>query len=175
MLYQKNTGRSYTQSWLSKGFTLIELLVVVLIIGILAAVAVPQYQKAVEKSRLSQALILANNLEKGLTLEILTKGFPTSSVFESYKDFDMELPQGIPCSIAMPNGTLIDKFLYATNIYPGSARYEVRRTTSNSCTAMTFPYTLAGQYQNNGWTHSCTSTNDIGKAMCDSLKSQGWY
>ena len=59
-------------TYFNKAFTLIELLVVVLIIGILSAIALPQYRIAVEKSRVAEAMLniktIKNNVDM-LSLE----------------------------------------------------------------------------------------------------------
>ena len=63
-----------------KAFTLIELLVVVLIIGILAAVALPQYRIAVDKARAAEAMILVRAVAEAEKTHYLANGSYTTSM-----------------------------------------------------------------------------------------------
>ena len=71
------------------GFTLIELLVVVLIIGILAAMAMPQYFKAVERSRMAEAITLMDSITKSQRRKFMQ----TNRYAENFEGLDVS-PKG---------------------------------------------------------------------------------
>ncbi len=105
------------------GFTLIELLVVVLIIGILAAVALPQYQVSVGKARLMEGMVTLRALKDAQILYKMENGDFTSNLEDLSIAVDESQWEHIVCArsggfycAAWPKNSIV-----GVEVYPGGS------------------------------------------------------
>ena len=89
------------------GFTLLEVLVVVVIIATLASIAVPQYQKAVYKSRFRTLMSIARGINQGNEDFYLTNGHYATDISSLMITGANEYPDGTSIQLATD-----DKYSY---------------------------------------------------------------
>lgn len=87
------------------GFTLIELLVVVLIIGILAAIAVPQYFKVVEKGKFAESMQWISSLKGAQERYLARYGVYATSTASNVVDVNMGVMSRFTASTITPTTT----------------------------------------------------------------------
>ena len=139
------------------GFTLIELLVVVLIIGILAAMALPQYFKAVERSRMAEAVTLMDSVVKAQR----RKYMQTNRYAWNFESLDVS-PKGARGTEYHIKGEEGNGF----NIQLLDSQVVARRMFNNNMmhSSLQYKYTLHRFYQSDNV--SCEGINQAGRELC---------
>lgn len=148
----------------NKGFTLLELLVVVLIIGILAGIALPQYQKSVEKAKLSEALLNFQTLKNAMDRYMLQNVCPDSSI---YWPTDIQLDVELSGGEFDEGGITYVAKNFSYGISCKTTHYFITIGKMNN------DYSLI--YESENLNKICaTNDTDTGKYICKYLESQGW-
>ena len=153
------------------GFTLIELLVVVLIIGILAAVALPQYQNAVEKARAAEAISNISSFAKAVEVwKLANPGKMRGFTGDGYGvgELDIDIPadwvQGTSAMQRMGNPehkSCSKNFCYGIDTYDG-----IKAFRANSST---YKYFIGYSFSNKYYT--CSAANEASRKLCNSLSN----
>ena len=150
-----------------KGFTLIELLVVVLIIGILAAMAVPQYFKAVERARMTEGMqlladIASSQRRKYLQINGYAKNFNGLDI--AFKKGEMS-DDGTAIYTKTRTGNGMKVTLSPDNSYVGGFATATRVDNDNpAADGLFYRYHLTRYYASD--LTQCYGDNENGQQLC---------